>query len=392
MSIFDRKKKRRDDVMRGLALLGPDEFGEQLRSGFVPLTENPEILTGCRKIADTISSMTIYLMENTKKGDVRIVNELSKKLDIYPNEWMTRKTFVDWLVMTMLLYGRGNAVVMPHTANGLLGDLEPIPAGRVTLQPVGAGYRIMIDGKAYDPGQVLHFVYNPDKSYPWKGAGLQVALKDLAESLAQANTTKRAFMNSKWKPSIIVKVDALTDEFSSKAGRKKLLNSYIESGEAGEPWIIPAEQFSVEQVRPLTLADLAINDAVTLDKKTVAAILGVPAFVLGVGEYKPDEWNAFVSNTIRPIAKGIEQELTRKLLISPKMYLRFNISSLYSYDLQTNASVYSELFVKGLATGNEVRDKIGMTPMDGLDQLVLLENYIPLDRIGDQKKLTPKEE
>lgn len=33
------------------------------------------------------------------------------------------------------------------------------------------------------------------------------------------------------------------------------------------------------------------------------------------------------------------------------------------------------------------RDKLGASPMEGLDELVLLENYIPLDKIGDQKKL-----
>ena len=57
------------------------------------------------------------------------------------------------------------------------------------------------------------------------------------------------------------------------------------------------------------------------------------------------------------------------------------------FDLNSLYSVYGGLSDKGIVTGNEVRDIMGMPPIDGLDELRILENYIPVDRIGDQKKL-----
>jgi hypothetical protein len=70
------------------------------------------------------------------------------------------------------------------------------------------------------------------------------------------------------------------------------------------------------------------------------------------------------------------------------VYLRFNYRSLLDWDLKTIFDVYGGLSDKGIITGNEVRDAVGMTPMDGLDELSVLENYIPREKIGDQNKLS----
>ena len=371
---------------------GAAEDGSLKVCGYTDLAHCPEILTGCRAIAELIGSITIHLMSNTENGDERIVNELSRTIDINPMPNMTRSTWINAIVMNLLLYGKGNSIVQPHTHNGYLESLEPISAGRVSFQAIGfRDYKVLIDGKPKDPKSLLHFVLNPDQTYLWKGKGLTVSLRQVAHNLKQAAATENGFMASKWKPSLIIKVDAMIDEFSGPEGRKKLINSYLGSAETGEPWLIPAEQFEVEQVKPLSLADLAIKDTVELDKKTVASIIGVPPFLLGVGEYNKEAWNNFIQNRIRPIATAIQQELTKKLILSPNWYLKFNTLSLMDWDLQTIAQVFGTLADKGFITGNEVRDRLGMSPIDGLDELRVLENYIPVDKIGEQAKLQNQE-
>lgn len=360
--------------------------------GYTKLSDNPEIQTACLRIAELIGSMTIHLMSNTEKGDVRIINELSRMIDITPNGNMTRMQWMTAIVMNMLLYGKGNAIVIPHTYEGMLRSLEPIAASRVTFNPIGyRDYRVCIDGVERDPDNLMHFAYNPDPVYLWKGQGVTVTLKDVANNLKQAQKTENAFMASEWKPSIIVKVDALTDEFSSPEGRQKLLDSYVLPSQNGQPWLIPAEQFQVEQVRPLTLADLAINDTVTLDKKTVASVIGVPAFLLGVGDFHRDEWNSFVQTKVRSIALTIEQELTRCLILNPKWYLHLNYWSLIDYDLTAISTVMLAGADRGFVNGDEWRDKMHMTPA-GLTEYKILENYLPYDMSGQQKKLVQKDE
>ena len=391
----DTNGEKKETSSAVLWLSSPDAYNLFCLQGYTPLDQCPEIMTACFKIAQIISSATIHLMANTEDGDERIINELSRKIDIDPMPNMTRQTWISAIVMNMLLYGHGNSIVVPHTKDGYLDYMEPIAASRVSLRPVGTSYmdyEIWIDGyKVFKPENVLHFVYNPDQTYLWKGKGFEVTLRELATNLKQASTTEQAFMKSEYKPSIIVKVDALTEEFASPEGRQKLINEYIKPQEPGAPWLIPAEQFSVEQIKPLTLADLAINDSVTLDKKTVAAILGVPPFVLGVGGYNQEEWNYFIQTTIMGIAKSMAAEMTKKLILSPQWYLKFNVRSLMDWDIKKLYEVYGGMSDKGLMTGNEVRDQLGLSPKEGLNELRILENYVPADMIGKQKKLIQDE-
>lgn len=393
MSKKDKKKraKTRAEPTKTVAwLCSENAFDILTCEGYTNLAYNPEIISGVETMARLVGSMTIHLMQNTANGDIRVINELSRKIDIEPNRNMTRSMFIQWIVRTLFLEGNGNAIVYPKLRRGFIQDLRPVPASMTTLVPDGIwDYTVEINGSMYRPDDVMHFRIGQNSLYPWKGEGYRIPLREVADNLKQAAATEKGFMSSKWKPSLIVKVDALAESFASKSGRRKLLEEYVDTAEAGEPWLIPAEQFEVEQVKPLSLSDLALADMVQLDKKTVASILGIPAFVLGVGDFHREEWNNFISTRIMPLAQMIEQEMTKKLLLSPDYFFRFNVRSLYNYDLRDLAEIADNQFVRGIMTGNEVRSWIGLPPVEGLDDLVILENYIPRGMIGDQSKLQP---
>lgn len=376
--------------VRIAALLGDIGIADSLECpGYTRLSDSPEIVTAVDRIAALLGSMPIHVYQNGEKADLRIDNAIARIVDISPNSYQTRSNWMRWIVRTLYLNGDGNACVLPVTTGGTLRELQPVPALYCAYYPTGLwGYRVEINGREYDPDDVLHFILQPGALYPWYGVGPRVIVRDVANNLKQATATEKGFMESKWKPSVIIKVDALTEEFSGPEGRKKLLDEYVTNTEEGQPWLIPAEQFDVQAVKPLTLSDLALADFVELDKRTVASILGVPPFLLGVGDFNRQQWNNFVNTVIMPLAQSIAQELTKKLLYRTDLYFRFNPRALLDYDLHEliNAGV---LMVRNAAMRrNELRDWAGLPYDPEMDELIVLENYLPADRLGDQEKLT----
>lgn len=376
-AINSRDAPQMRSTSSGVFLCSDDAYRVLCGDGYKPLSSCPEVQMAVNAYADTIASMTIHLMQNTDKGDVRLKNELSRRMDIDPHPDMTRHQLIYDIVHTLLLEGEGNQVTIPIYRDGYLERLEPVAPSRVAILPPkdGGRYTIMVGGVPMNPDEVLHFVRNPDPEAPYKGRGYTIGLRDVVKSIRQATATKQTLMENP-APSIIVKVDGLTEELQTPEGREKLSNQYLSRTENGRPWMIPADTLEITQVKPLTLNDLAIKTNLELDKKSIASMLKVPGFMVGVGEFSAKEFDWFVSVPCMTVAKIIEQELTRKTLLSPDWYWKMNNRTLLNYDIERIVSVGKELVDRATMRRNELRDWLGMSPDPEMDDVLILENYL----------------
>ena len=367
-----------------------DLSGSILPEGYTPLSKNEDVLQCADKIADLVSSMTIMLMSNGKDGDYRIKNELSKKVDINPCRGMDRKNFIYSIARDMVLCG--NSVAVPeYRADGYLDNIELLQSTSCSFHSTadGSGYYILYKGIKLYPDEVLHFVLNPSQNCPFCGDGYKHIISRTVKNLLQANATKNTFLQSKWQPSLIISVESDAEELSDPETRRALLGSYRDESEKGEPWLIPAGEIKVESIKPLTLNDLAIQDSISLDKRVLASAMGIPPFMVGIGEFNRDAYNNFVATRIMSVAQIIQQQLTSKLLYSPDLYFKMNPKSLMQYSLDEHMNFVKNMMTTGMMNRNEGRQEFDYAPVDkpGMNDYIVLENYVPVDRVGDQKKL-----
>lgn len=366
-------------------MVGGPAFETLCASDYRPMSACPEVQACVNVYADMVASMTVHLMRNTEAGDVRVRNGLSRVIDITPNRWQTHQAFFSTLVRGLLLHG--NQVTLPVYRGGYLEELIPLPPSQVSFAPAADGYRILWQGMELRPDEALHFVLNPDPEQPWRGLGYSVGLRDAVRALRQTGATKDALMRAPTPP-LIIRVDGLNQQLQSPEGRERLARQYLDQTGSGQPWFLPAEAFEVTSVKPLTLNDLAIKTSLELDKRTVAAIMGVPPYTVGIGDFHREEHNNFVATRLMVIAQIIQQEMTRKLLWAEDLYWRFNNRSLLNYDIDKLVSAGAEMVDRMALRRNEWRDWIGLPPDADMDELLALENYVPADRLGDQAKLT----
>lgn len=389
MGFFDRFWKR-SKSRSVLNMVSHANFGVIFDGdNYIPLARNPDVIMAVNKIADMVSNMTIHLMENTDKGDIRVKDGLARKIDVNPCQYMTRKTWIFKIVRDLLLYGDGNSVlhVEYDPVTDYILNLRPFPMSEVSFKSNDKAYLISHKGTDYDPDEVIHFAINPDPDNPYIGTGYRLELRDIVRNLNMATQTKKGFMSGKNVPSLIVKVDSSDAELATIKGRDKIAKKYLETSQAGAPWIVPDALIDVQQVKPLSLNDIALNESVEIDKKTVAGLLGVPAFVLGVGDFNKVEYNNFVNTTVMSIATTITQTLTRDLIVSSNRYFKFNPRSLYSYDITELSTVARQMTSNAAMRRNEWRDWVGMTPDPEMDEIIVLENYLPQGELGNQSKL-----
>lgn len=356
-----------------------------------------------RFVSESVASLPLRVLVRDSDGVFREGTEGSRLqylLSVSPNEQSGAVEFWGAAVRQSLL--SGNAYIVPKrwsTAPYEWMELRLVsPTAAVTYDCISERYRIYdyvqgIDG-TYGEGEILR-ISCPSYDGTPVGVGILQSARQALSTVATADREMlRRFGNGCMPTGFITnprvvegygetqdeELDKLADDLRYNMRRGDTLNVLYGNAEF-KPVQMTAADAQFVQNREYALRD-------------ICRFFGVhPSFVYDdtSSNYKSAEMAnvAFLSNTLNPLLRRIENELQRKLLTraeSGRMRIRFDRSELYACDLDGKARYMTSLLQNGIATVNDLRAAEGHALIAGGDTALVSANYRRLDELNDKEE------
>lgn len=371
--------------------------GTQRRSPYVPIAEHtqpvtiqsalqiPAVWECVNKITRSMSGLPIDVLEvidrdgNTRRDET---GRLYRLLNVSPNAFQTPADFLKRITVDYLT--EGNAFIRMEKARGAdyTAALTPLPPGQVQVNNTPEGVRYVYlseDGEpiTYTSADVMH----------WKGIGnnlvgmslIHFAGTSLTEAASAQNASIELFRN-KGKISGILSSE-------SPILNQKQMKDFIESftamknADVGVPLLPQGFKFQQLGLSPVDTQLLQTREFIV---KEFARWFGIPYGLLtGEASELVDLSNYFYETVIMPMCTELEQVLTRGLVKSDKIRLKFRTSVLKRMSDTTKIQMQTSYAQNGLRTRNELRREDGLERMDGADQLTAQNNLYPVEKLGE---------
>ena len=168
--------------------------------------------------------------------------------------------------------------------------------------------------------------------------------------------------------------------------------------QAGERIVSLPGQVDFKQIS-LSSTDMQFLESRKFTVRDICRFFGVhPSFVFDdtSNNYKSAEMAnvAFLSNTLNPLLRNIENELLRKLIAPSLCYKRkfeFDRRGLYASDLNSKVKYQTATIAAGIYTVNDWRQMENRPPIDGGDKVLVSANLRDINDNGAVVVSTQKE-
>jgi HK97 family phage portal protein len=345
-----------------------------------------------RLISETVGTLPIMLYRRQPERTVATKHPLYLILHDSPNADMTAVSFWEVMLASLLLWGNCYALIV--RAAGVVVALEFVPPGGVVIrrQPDGSLLYIWHDfmGRVYESNEddMLHV-----PAFTMNGlvglSPIAYANNVLGNAIAADKASGTVFRNGLLMGGTFETPNTVPEKL--RATFQTRLEEYRGSINAGKAPLLEAGiKYNAIAINPED-AQLLQTRAFSIEE--ICRWYRVPPFMVGHSE-KSTSWGTgieqqmigFLTFTLRPWLKRIEQTINRKLLTAAErmdLYAEFNFEALLRADSAARSAFYSTMVQNGIYTRDECRVKENLAPRGGgADELTAQVNLAPLDQLG----------
>lgn len=345
-----------------------------------------------RLISESIGAMPCRHLKRDKNGVDRVVEgSLNTLLGYSPDRYCTGFEFWRVAVYRMLV-GGCFAIYPVRNATGTVVELHQFGADGITAYEKFTQFNLYDSTRGYNHSGVrlddLVFVRGLTADGVLASSPASYAAVTVNLSGAADNEARRRIENG-GAPQLLVRQKP-EGVMGPGAAQEDSLTAFMASlsqkiKEHCNAIGIPNDY----EVSPIgsSMVDMQFQSIREFAIREVCRYFGVPPLLVytdGSASYKtPEAANAdFLVNTLDPVLRNIEAELTRKLLPSHvwgSERIEFDRSTRLVADLETRAKYYSQMLGLGVYTPNELRARMGQQPVDGGDVLFVSANLRTID-------------
>ena len=367
-----------------------------------------------KHLSETMSKMPWEKRKVTsQKGREKVFDaKLDLLLNIRPNPYVTATQFWASIELNKIHYGNAYVYIETDKSTGYIKNLWQLPAKNMEvwinnsgiLENKDAIWYVWTDERtskrySFNKEEILHF-----KSHFTFDGLVGMPIRNVLQ--AQINTGKHAvgFLNKFYKSGmfgskILVYYNGVMEQ-KSEARLAEQFESFSSKSANGR--IIPLPLGTQAQLLDMKLADAQFFENNKVSALQLAAAFGIKPNIINDytnSSYSNSETQQldFYVNTLQPLFRSYEQEMTEKLLRTDEKEkgLRLNINEkiLFKMDSKTQSEVLTKYTTNFIMTANEAREELDLpfiSSEEGGDKLIGNGNAITLDKAGEQYKTALK--
>ena len=358
----------------------------------------------CIKLFDDVIAalpcQTLKLKSNVFVNDTN--SHLHYLLNVQPNNSMSAFDFWSQTVQNMLL--DGNAYIVPVYGTDLeINQLILCRRGTVSHDTINDTYTIADTANGivgtYDENEIIHI-----KNLSLDGKHGVSVLTFASQTTAIAQTGDRETLN---RFSNGGNVRGIVSNDNSIRGFGEYQDDQLaktaididDKFQSGERIVSLPGQIDFKSIS-LSSTDMQFLESRKFTVRDICRFFSVPpAFIFDdtSNNYKSAEMAniAFLSNSLNPILRKIENELHRKLVpeaLNNKRKFQFDRRSLYACDLDSRVKYQAQTIAAGIYTVNDWRIDENKSPVDGGDTVLVSANLKGIKNLINENKIKSPEE